>query len=345
MQSAYWSKEELSSFCLEMSLLLKAGMPVDVCFYILAEEEKDGNKKQKLTELYQQTNLGISIGNAMEKVQVFPPYLLKMVRLGLETGYLEKVFYGLSGYYEERRSVEQMLKEVVFFPVVLLIMMSVVVMILLIEVLPVFQDVFAQLGGTLSPLALFFLNFGMAIQKRKTLLFIIAVVLMIGILFILFHIRARNKWRCFWKRRLAETKIGRSFDAAHFASALLMGISGGLDTDRALEIAEEFCQSSIQDRIRLCRERTQMGIPLADAVAEQELLKPMYCRMLSVGIKTGSLDATLEEISRRSGEEAAEALRKNAAKVEPAVVIILCIIVGILLLSVMLPLAGIMNSL
>ena len=81
MQSAYWSKEELSSFCLEMSLLLKAGMPVDVCFSILAEEEKDGNKKQKLTELYQQTNLGISIGNAMEKVQVFPPYLLKMVRL------------------------------------------------------------------------------------------------------------------------------------------------------------------------------------------------------------------------------------------------------------------------
>ena len=88
-----------------------------------------------------------------------------------------------------------------------------------------------------------------------------------------------------------------------------------------------------------------MGTPLSEAIEEQKLLKPMYCRMLSVGVKTGALDSTLEEISRRSEEEASAALQKTAARVEPAVVIILCVVVGVLLLSVMFPLVGIMNSL
>ena len=101
----------------------------------------------------------------------------------------------------------------------------------------------------------------------------------------------------------------------------------------------------MQEQIAACRESALMGKPLSEAIEEQKLMKPMYCRMLSVGVKTGDLDSALEEISRRSEEEAAASLQKMASRVEPAVVIILCVIVGILLLSVMFPLVGIMHSL
>jgi len=142
-----------------------------------------------------------------------------------------------------------------------------------------------------------------------------------------------------------RTEAGELYESSHFASALHMGITGGLDSDRALELAEGFCEKTMKERISACREAAMMGTPIAEAIEKNKLMKPMYCRMLSVGVKTGSLDSTLEAISRRTEEEASAAMQKMASKVEPAVVIILCVVVGVMLLSVMFPLVGIMNSL
>lgn len=345
MKRKIWSKEEISSFCLELSLLLKAGLPAEVCFSILADEETDAAKKLVLEELYDKAAYGESAYDAMTEVGVFPDYMLKMVMMGEETGYLDMVFQALSRYYDDRRRTEQAMKETVFFPIILLLMMLVVVFILMTEVLPVFQDVFAQLGGTMSPMAMFFLNIGTAIANAKMIFLIIGILIVIGGLAVLLHEGTRTKWNAFWMERFIHTKAGELYESSHFASALHMGITGGLDSDRALELAEGFCEKGMQKRISACRDAAMMGTPIADAIEEQKLLKPMYCRMLSVGVKTGALDSTLEAISRRTEEEASASLQQMASKVEPTVVIILCAVVGMLLLSVMFPLVGIMNSL
>ena len=65
MKAKVWSKEEISSFCLELSLLLKAGLPAEICFSILAEEEKDERKKETLNELYEKSGYGDSVYEAM----------------------------------------------------------------------------------------------------------------------------------------------------------------------------------------------------------------------------------------------------------------------------------------
>ena len=345
MKVNLWSKEEISSFCLELSLLLKAGLPAEICFSILAEEEKDERKKEILNGLYEKAGYGDSVYEAMSEAKVFPDYMLKMVMMGEETGYLESVFHALSVYYEERRRTEQALKETVVFPVVLLIMMLFVVVILMTEVLPVFQSVFEQLGSTLSPAAMFFLNVGLGLKKTKVVFITLGILIIVAFLALCFHEETKEKWNQYLAKRFSATKTGRLYETAHFTSALYMGVSGGLDTDRALEMAEAFCGKNMQEKIFECRESALMGTPLSEAIEEHKLMKPMYCRMLSVGVKTGALDSTLEEISRRSEDEASAALQKAANRVEPAVVMILCVIVGILLLSVMFPLVGIMNSL
>ena len=345
MKRRLWSKEEISSFCLELSLLLKAGLPAEVCFSILADEETDAAKKQVLVELYEKATYGDSVYESMTESGVFPDYMLKMVMMGEETGYLDLVFNALSRYYDDRRRTEQALKETVFFPIILLIMMLVVVFVLMTEVLPVFQDVFAQLGGTMSPVAVFFLNMGVAMKNAKVIFMIILGLIVVGGLTVLLHDGTRAKWNAFWMERFSHTEAGELYESSHFASALHMGITGGLDSDRALELAEDFCEKGMKKRISACRAAAMKGVPIADAIEEHKLLKPMYCRMLSVGIKTGSLDSTLEAVSRRTEEEASASLQSMASKVEPTVVIILCVVVGIMLLSVMFPLVGIMNSL
>ncbi|WP_304508219.1 type II secretion system F family protein [Anaerotignum sp.] len=346
MKERYWSNEELSAFCLEFSLLLKAGMSVAEGFSILSENEQESKKKKFLLSLYEKTIQRVSLHQTMLEGEVFPPYLLKLIYIGEETGHLEECFASLSCYYDQRIRTHRLLKETVMFPLVLFVMMLAVVILLLTEVLPIFQSVFAQLGGTLPASAMFFLHMGVALKQSKNLL-----LLIIGIFVVLAVLAWRVEWvqsriKNFSQRRLAKMKLGRFSAEAQFASVLSMTISSGLDTNRALEIAEEFCAETVfWTKIHECKEKTQLGMPFAEAVEEEGLLKPMYCRMLAIGIRSGNIDEILLEIARRTEEDSSLLLTKTASMVEPAVVVILSLLVGFLLLSVMFPLVGIMSSL
>lgn len=345
MGNMNWNRETLSSFCLEYSLLLKAGIPAEECFSVLTEQEQEEKKIALFQALYEKMILGMSLSDAMTEAEVFPAYFLKMVHLGEETGNLEETFRALSVYYKERQRMIQSLKEAMLFPIVLLIVMLIVVVVLLIQVLPVFQNVFAQLGSTLPPFSMALMQFGMFLQKGRYFFLIVAVaILCVGAVFFISE-RKREKLFRFWNHKFQRTKIGRFYGQANFASALAMAVSSGQDLDQSLKLAESFCaDTGLEKNIALCRKATTEGMPLAEAVKQEGLLQPMYCQMLSIGIRTGELDTTLSEISRRSEEEAENALAETVSKVEPTVVILLSVIVGILLLSVMIPLAGVLSS-
>ena len=110
MKKITWKKQELSSFCLEFSLLLKAGMPMAECFSILEEDEGAAEKKELLQFLSAKTDEGLSLFAAMQESEAFPDYVLKMVMMGEETGHLEETFHALSVYYETRDQLMQSLK-------------------------------------------------------------------------------------------------------------------------------------------------------------------------------------------------------------------------------------------
>lgn len=346
MKEKYWSNEELSAFCLEFSLLLKAGMSVAEGFSILSENEQEPKKKKFLMSLYEKTMQHVSVHQTMLEGEVFPPYMLKLIYIGEETGHLEACFASLSRYYDQRIRTRRLLKETVMFPLVLFVMMLAVVILLLTEVLPIFQSVFAQLGGTLPTSALFFLHIGAALKESRDLFLLIIVIFVVLAVLAWRFDSIHRKIKVFSQRHLAKMKLGRLSAEAQFASALSMTISSGLDTNRALEIAEEFCaETALRAKIYQCKEKTQLGMPFAEAVEEEGLLKPMYCRMLAIGIRSGNIDEILLEITRRTEEDSALLLAKTASRVEPAVVVTLSLLVGFLLLSVMFPLVGIMSSL
>ncbi len=346
MKEKYWSNEELSAFCLEFSLLLKAGMSVAEGFFILSENEQDTKKKRILLALYEKTMQSTSVHQTMCDAGVFSPYMLKLIYIGEETGHLEDCFASLSRYYDRKIRTHRLLKETVMFPLVLFVMMLAVVILLLTEVMPIFQSVFSQLGGTLPASALFFLNIGVMLKEGRFIFLGLIVFFVVLTVFAATFSPVQQKIKTFLKGRLATTKVGKLSAQAQFASALSMTICSGLDTNRALEIAEGFCaETFLQKKIHNCKEKTQLGVPFANAVEQEGLLNSMYCRMLAIGIKSGNIDEILSEISRRAEEDAALALTKTASKVEPTVVIILSMLVGFLLLSVMFPLVGIMSSL
>ena len=340
-----WRGDEISAFCMEYFLLLKAGMPPEECFLILAENEPDTSRKKIFLHLYERKSEGDSLHETMREAGLFPEYLIRMVMLGEETGSLESTFHSLGVYYEKRYRMMQSLKEAVFLPVVLFVVMLVVAVILLTKVMPVFQSVFEQLGSTLPPFSMALLHFGRMLERGKYIFAaVMAAAAVVGLWFAV-SLKQRKKAAAFWNRFFYRTKLGRLYENAHFSSALSMAVASGQSLDRALELAEEFCADDILTaRIRECRKAHEEGEVFEEAIKKQELLSPMYCRMLSVGIRTGDLDTALSEIAERSAKEASVKLEKTASAVEPAVVILLSVMTGVLLLSVMLPLVGVLSS-
>ena len=125
-----------------------------------------------------------------------------------------------------------------------------------------------------------------------------------------------------------------------------MGLKSGLPMEEAVRLAGYLMQDvpAAAKRYKACEEALSGGEELTKALKQTEALPASACRMLELGVRGGSGDAVMEEIADRLSEEAAQALEHRTAQVEPVMVLGASLLVGIILLSVMLPLMNIMSA-
>ena len=96
-----YSCSQLSAFCLQISLLLEAAVPLDEGFSIMAEDAEDENEKKMLLYMAEGAELGDPCFKVLKDTGVFPAYVVRMAKLGQETGTLDQMMKSLSDYYEK----------------------------------------------------------------------------------------------------------------------------------------------------------------------------------------------------------------------------------------------------
>ncbi len=303
---------------------------------MLWEGENQPQYRAVLDSLYQ----GAPLYQALAESQLFPQYMIDMIRVGEATGNLDRALKGLASYYSRQEQLEQNLRRAVLYPAVLLMMLSLVLVVLIVEVLPMFNDVYAQLGGTLSGLGGLILSLGVILKTNWAIaLFALLLAMALGVYFVR---RSQKDGR----RVLLSKKLGLAVATAKLASALAMAIQSGLDSDMAIQLAEGLTQHpQLREKVKQCRLQMEAGDSLASAACQQNIFSPLHCRMLTVGVRTGALDTVMEDIARRCDTDAQSAIDRYVGGVEPTLVMVMSMLVGIVLLSVMLPLAGIMSAL
>jgi len=133
--------------------------------------------------------------------------------------------------------------------------------------------------------------------------------------------------------------------AGRFASGMALTMSAGLDTDESLAMVSNLVDNSdMIEKINKSKEYMAEGKSFADALSLSGIFSNMYSRMISVGFRTGSVDKVLEKIAVGYDEEVDEKMSNLISVLEPTLVIILSVVVCLILLSVMLPLMGVMGS-
>ena len=331
----------LSVFCFEMAELLGSGILAGEGFLLLSEQEPDAAIKKQLSDIYDETFTGGRVCDAMERTGLFPEYMLRMIRVGEETGSLEKVFRSLSAYYDRQEKLKRTIRSAVAYPLLLFVIVLAVFFVFLTEVLPIFNNVFTQIGAEMTPIAVAFLNVGLWLSRAKW--WILGVVVVIAVVAVLFFTVPSLRERL---PKLLGRKINRKIETARLASALSLAVSGASDIDEAVNMAKDFVTGTEGEaQVDACRELLSSGKPFAEAAGSVGLFEPIYCRMLSIGERAGSTDEVMQTIAGRTEEDMNRAVDQLTGRIEPAAVIILSVLVGLLLLSVMLTLVGIMSAL
>lgn len=345
MKKRLFSMQELSSFCLSLHLVMQAGIPIEEGVSMLTEEETDSYRRKLYQEMYEKLDSGEQVHKVLADTGVFPKYMVDMIEIGERTGNLDDVFHSLSQYYDQQEQISKSIRSAVLYPSVLLVIMIFVVAILVTMVLPVFNDVYNQLGSEMSPVALALMNFGLGLSNNWYIIVPIICVIIAAVSICLVVPNTRKAITGFFSRISSNRATGFVIGYTRFASAMAMTLASGMDVDESVSMALQLTENPMmQERIEKCRELLRDGMGFAEAVSTAKLFPSLFSRMLAIGVKTGSTDTVMSEIARRGEAQVDEKIASIIGKLEPTLVIIMSVLVGLILLSVMLPLVNIMSA-
>lgn len=337
---------ELARICREYALLLHSGIGMaDGAF--LMEQEEQPPLKTVLKELGEHLDMGMTLSDALKECGCFPEHVCAMVGIGEETGRLEDSLNSLADYYEERSHTLRQIRSAVAYPAMVLMLMLVVVGVLLIKVLPVFDRVYASLGSRLTGPAAGLLYAGQLLENALPVLFGILLALAAGAAVLRFCPVYRQKLVAAWQHRYGDRGIARKFNNARFARALAMGLASGLQLETCMTLAGNLLQDvpDAAQRCADCARKMEEGMDFTGAMEQTELMMPGHCRLLQIGTRGGNADRVMERIADEAMEDAQNALEQVISSVEPAMVMVSSLLVGLILLSVLLPLADILTVL
>lgn len=337
---------EISLFCQQISLMINAGISAYESVLLLSDDAQTDSARKIYSLVLEKLEVGESLYTALKHSQLFPKYMLDMVKLGEMSGHLDEVLMSLSHFYEREKNISQSIRRAITYPLMMIVILTLILLVMIVKVLPVFSNVYQQLGSDLSSFSLQLLHFGISLT-RYTSTFLIIFVLFILFIVFLFKSSAGKKILNYIYSNLLFTKNFRhNVAASRFASGLALALESGIDIDQGMELTASLVDNpDMQKKIHNCRDRILSGENLSQSLVASGIFSPVHARMISIGFKSGSIEQVMNRIAADYEDETDDFIRHFLSILEPSLVILFSILVGLILLSVMLPLLGIMASL
>lgn len=336
----------MASFCREISMLHQAGISIGNGIEMMIDDEPDKDGKIVLQQLFDTMNNGAPLSEALREADYFPPYMVNMIEIGEKTGRLADTLLALSEHYERQERLAISIKNATLYPTVLLVMMIGVVLILIVQVLPIFNDVFGRMGAQMSPFAAQLMQFGVWLRGASVVIALVFCAIFITA-FLMWAIPGiRGKIAMALKNKWGDTWLFGKIASYQFVSSMVLALYSGLAIEESIEMAASLNSDSkaLNIKYEKCISLLNSGGNLSEALRNSGILSARDSRMLSLGEKSGMADSAMADIARRSDQKIQDEISKIIGRIEPTLVIITSSIVGIILLSVMLPLMGIMTS-
>jgi len=337
--------KELLLFNQELLVLLKAGLPIIQALDTILES---GSSKlnEILSAIREDVKGGMAFSSAFEKYpRVFPHLYIASIQAGERTGDLPQTIRRYIAFLKRTEGFRGKIVAALFYPAILIGVASIAITVLLIYVVPTFSQIYADSGAVLPLPTQMLINFT-GFLKRYLLLFI-------GLIFVAMALF----------RRWSETPAGRylvdglkiktpflgailtRYAVSGFTRTLGTVLGSGIPIVEALKMSVGTLNNRVLERGLLTAVvRVEEGSKLSTALESIKLMPPLALRMLSVGETTGSLEEMLSDISDYFEEEIERNLQVLATAIEPAIMVVMGVVIGVIIVTMYLPIFKIANT-
>ena len=339
--------KELAVYSRQLSVLIDAELPLIQGLTILAEQTKNKYFKQVIKDVRGDVEAGSTLNQAKKKFpRVFDDLYCNLVASGEQSGSLDIMLRRLSEFLEKIVRLRSQIKQAMIYPSAIVIFAVIVVIFMLWKVIPVFANIFVELGATLPSLTAFIMSLSNFVQKY--ILFIFAGI--IALVFAFRYARRTESGRKVIDRWLLRMplfgalleKVGLSRVTRTLATLL----SGGVPMLESLKITSSTAGNVIiEDQIMRARSLVAEGTSLTDAFKEVGHFPFMLIQMIGVGEATGTLDEMLTKLADFYDEEVEASVANLLAVMEPVLLIFVGGMVGTIVISMYLPIFSLIQQL
>ena len=266
----------------------------------MLEDTPKGEGHEIIQTVLSEMELTENLSQSLQTAGVFPDYMCSMVEIGEMSGKLDDVMDSLAGHYRREESLSATIRSAVAYPLIMIGMMVIVMTVLIVKVMPVFRQVFEQLGTGMTGVSKAILDFGSALGSYSMVFLVLALI--IAAVFVwLFFTKSGNRRRKTMSYKFFLTRgLSRKIACSRFASGMHLALGSGLDVDQSLEMAARLVEHpEVHAQIEEIRRLTAEGSGFTEAVTETGIFSGVYARMLSIGYRAGALDDVMGRISER----------------------------------------------
>ncbi|MDR6971510.1 type II secretion system F family protein [Leifsonia shinshuensis] len=331
--------KDLAVLSRQMATMTGSGLSLLKTLNILAEQTENKRLAATMRDVCTDVESGVSVSDSMKKhAEIFPPLMINMVRAGETGGFLDSALDSVAANFEKEVKLRGTITSALTYPVIVLIMSIVAVVAMLLFIVPVFENMFKGLGGTLP------LPTEILVVASHAMVWI-APVLLVGIIVVAVW-WGRNKHKPEVRRRVDPVKLKipvfgkllKKIAVARFSRNFANMISAGVPILQALRIVGETSGNwVIENALVDVAESVRQGESIAKPLADHPVFPAMVTQMVAVGEDSGALETMLSKIADFYEQEVEAATEQLTAMIEPLMIAFLGVVIGGMVIALYMP--------
>jgi len=338
--------KELALFCRQFSVMINSGITIVEAIGILREQVEKKKLKDTLDIIHEDMQKGRVLSEAMGTFpEVFPNFMMNMIKVGEASGSLDSILDRLADYYENDAKIRRKIRGALTYPTILGVLMVGVIILLMVKILPMFSGILESTGGQMPMLT----KVLMAMSDFMVSNIILVIALLIFIVAGFSYWKKTEPGRYWFDGvKLHMPVIKKSvvkIITARFARSLGILLKSGIPIINALDIIGDLIGNRVvEESFHIARDEIKEGRGIAGPMKKLGIFPPLLIHMVAVGESTGELDEMLARTAGFFDEEVEETIDKLTAMIEPAMIILMAAVIGTIILSIMLPMISILSA-
>jgi len=334
-------------FARNLATMVQAGLPLSRALQIFLKQTQNAKFREVLGTIIEDINKGMSLSDALAKYDdVFPQVFISMVRAGEESGGLVDALNTVGGQMEKTYVLKKKVKGAMIYPAVVLTVMLAVGVLMMIYVVPGLSASFKEVGMELPLLTKIIV--GISDYLQNEILLTLAYVAMAGGAFWWYQGTPFGSRSIDWASVRAPVfgRLIREYNTALVTRTLSSLISAGVDIVHVLDITRDVVGNGFyKETLDTAKENVQKGVPLSRVFIDHPEIYPiMMGDMMEVGEETGQLSGMLLKIALFYEDEVDQATENMSKLIEPLLMVVIAIFVGIFAIGMITPMYTLMTG-